>query len=221
MDSKRSERLQDNVFQIKKKYLSEQYFKKKYELTDLQFEVLWYRYLINRSSRYIMTYKSNLYIGERIPEKYVVKKKKDNLLLVEKNDDSDSKELEEIPPKKEVGVEMFAIDKKNKFIRELNGLKQYCDPIVFLRKNRNAFDTFMCQKLLINSQLLDQLIIKDKDKETKRTCIICFEGKIEQYALVPCGHTYFCMTCIDKLMRTTKTCSVCRKQITSTLRIYL
>jgi hypothetical protein len=47
-------------------------------------------------------------------------------------------------------------------------------------------------------------------------CVICFEHKSNNKALVPCGHTNYCNICIDKL----ENCAVCRGKITSVLTLY-
>lgn len=51
---------------------------------------------------------------------------------------------------------------------------------------------------------------------TKNGCIICLE-KEAIMAIVPCGHTAFCNSCITKCTK----CPICRASIQGVLRIYL
>lgn len=52
------------------------------------------------------------------------------------------------------------------------------------------------------------------------SCIICEENNA-CVAIVPCGHVYSCDKCIKKCIQTVDYCSICRKRISSYLRIYL
>jgi flagellar biosynthesis GTPase FlhF len=50
-------------------------------------------------------------------------------------------------------------------------------------------------------------------------CVICHDAEAER-ALVPCGHHCFCDECALQLMRTTRSCPLCRVAATSSLRIF-
>ena len=53
-------------------------------------------------------------------------------------------------------------------------------------------------------------------------CTICFEERIETYALYPCGHATFCTVCALQLFENgDKKCPNCRRQIKDTFRLYL
>jgi E3 ubiquitin-protein ligase NEURL3 len=72
--------------------------------------------------------------------------------------------------------------------------------------------------MLKNSQLLNELITKE---ESAKKCIICFEKEAGNFALVPCGHTQFCCSCIEEINKRTKECSLCKTNIESVLKLYL
>lgn len=50
----------------------------------------------------------------------------------------------------------------------------------------------------------------------KYQCVICFEFTEKTRILVPCGHTQYCLVCIESI----STCSICRNKITNTIKIY-
>ena len=52
-------------------------------------------------------------------------------------------------------------------------------------------------------------------------CSICFEPRIETYALNPCGHATFCAVCALKLFESReRKCPNCRKHISETMRLF-
>ena len=55
-----------------------------------------------------------------------------------------------------------------------------------------------------------------KDKIPPNACVVCFEPIVNQYALVPCGHTSVCHGCATGIT----SCPVCRQPIQSVIRIY-
>ena len=53
-------------------------------------------------------------------------------------------------------------------------------------------------------------------------CSICFEPRIETYALSPCGHASFCAVCALRLFESReRRCPNCRKHITNTMQLFL
>ena len=96
-------------------------------------------------------------------------------------------------------------------------MKRYEDPLNFLRKDKSSYDMFICHKMLKNSQLLNELIIKEEDK---KKCVVCFDKEAGHNALVPCGHTQFCHQCIEEITKRTNVCSLCKTKIESVLKIY-
>jgi len=75
----------------------------------------------------------------------------------------------------------------------------------------------------VNANLL--LIKKDnkhhetyllKDKVPDNACVVCFEPLVNQYAMVPCGHTTVCNDCANEMPN----CPVCREPVQSVMRIY-
>jgi hypothetical protein len=57
---------------------------------------------------------------------------------------------------------------------------------------------------------------KEPCKGIEDRCLVCFEDLVIKFALVPCGHTQFCETCIKKI----DTCLLCKVKFTSIMRIY-
>lgn len=55
-----------------------------------------------------------------------------------------------------------------------------------------------------------------KDKVPDNACVVCFEPLVNQYALVPCGHTTVCNDCATGMT----SCPVCREPVQSVMRIY-
>ena len=55
-----------------------------------------------------------------------------------------------------------------------------------------------------------------KDKVPDNACVVCFEPLVNQYALVPCGHTTVCNSCATGMT----SCPVCRERVQSIMRIY-
>ena len=55
-----------------------------------------------------------------------------------------------------------------------------------------------------------------KDKVPDNACVVCFEPLVNQYALVPCGHTTVCNGCATGMT----SCPVCRERVQSIMRIY-
>ena len=55
-----------------------------------------------------------------------------------------------------------------------------------------------------------------KEPDSQERCVVCFEDLLNRFALLPCGHTQFCESCIKKI----DNCHLCQSQITSTLRIF-
>jgi ankyrin repeat protein len=51
---------------------------------------------------------------------------------------------------------------------------------------------------------------------TQTTCLICTNVLNERYALISCGHTGYCLECLDRV----QSCPSCRKRIEGKLRIY-
>ena len=56
--------------------------------------------------------------------------------------------------------------------------------------------------------------IKDED-----ACVICLENE-KTHAFTQCGHMCVCETCGLKIMRTTRSCPICRSNSSSVLHIY-
>lgn len=59
-------------------------------------------------------------------------------------------------------------------------------------------------------------LIEDTDVDEKDQCCVCFHFTEKNKALIPCGHTQFCETCIGVL----KKCPLCEKEISNILPIY-
>lgn len=59
-----------------------------------------------------------------------------------------------------------------------------------------------------------------KGHRTDNCCVICMDRSISHMA-VPCNHAAFCDIDANEHMRNSKTCPVCRKRVTSFVRIYL
>jgi hypothetical protein len=108
-------------FQIETTFSSNQYFKQYYDLTELQFEVLWYRYLVKHQAKYIIIYKQQFYIGYKPPNDYKIRQQKNKIILLNKTRN----------------ITMHVIDKISSFQKEINSLKRYNDPLNFLRKKKS------------------------------------------------------------------------------------
>ncbi len=50
-------------------------------------------------------------------------------------------------------------------------------------------------------------------------CIICMTNR-RQIVLNPCGHYNMCITCTDKIMKDTKKCPVCQKNIITAIKAF-
>ncbi len=51
-------------------------------------------------------------------------------------------------------------------------------------------------------------------------CAVCTNLIKQRYALITCGHSSICETCIDECMKKTAECPLCRKNIKGKMRIY-
>jgi hypothetical protein len=61
----------------------------------------------------------------------------------------------------------------------------------------------------------------EPDHEHVNECTVCFDKITELYAIIPCGHASICHNCICTIKKNNNKCCVCRKNIDSTLRIYV
>lgn len=71
---------------------------------------------------------------------------------------------------------------------------------------------------------LSQLEVQKKQPKEivtppEHKCIICCMNE-KTTAFIPCGHMGFCESCAKKLLKQTKNCAICKKDVTSHLRIY-
>jgi len=60
---------------------------------------------------------------------------------------------------------------------------------------------------------------EEKSENPASECVICYDGP-KNMLLLPCAHIATCVTCTAQIMRTSKTCPVCRAKITQVLRTY-
>jgi hypothetical protein len=51
-------------------------------------------------------------------------------------------------------------------------------------------------------------------------CLICTDKLTERWAVVPCGHTGLCMSCLEQQEQRTRLCPICRQTIEGKLRIF-
>lgn len=64
------------------------------------------------------------------------------------------------------------------------------------------------------------LKLNDSVIENKRVCIICLKNK-SNTAIIPCGHAYYCLECINIVHRKFKKCPICRCIIESVMIVYI
>lgn len=69
---------------------------------------------------------------------------------------------------------------------------------------------------LISCNYFSYIITKDIIKEEDQCCV-CFKYTNKEYALIPCGHTQYCNTCINNIID----CAICRTPKTMFIKIFL
>ena len=67
-------------------------------------------------------------------------------------------------------------------------------------------------------------MIFDKMEETitkkPKNCVVCYEERNGTFALLPCGHAKICETCCVKTVEETKTCPLCRGNVSKYQKIF-
>ena len=61
------------------------------------------------------------------------------------------------------------------------------------------------------------------DREGERhNCAVCLTEESANVALVPCGHTSFCLQCAERIVNETetRTCPICRGDVTMLMHLY-
>ena len=91
-------------------------------------------------------------------------------------------------------------------------LVELMDDYFYLNYNYdyNGGKGFYKNSILLKLRNINDLIPDDMK------CVICFKKTEKNRALVPCGHRQYCNNCIKKI----KTCSLCRKDISSIISLY-
>jgi hypothetical protein len=89
-----------------------------------------------------------------------------------------------------------------------------------LSKELTTTKALLVEALKANDILKERIsILSDEPKDSKiiKECSICME-KIENIiVMIPCAHTASCENCISQI----KNCSLCGREIASSLKIYL
>ena len=70
-------------------------------------------------------------------------------------------------------------------------------------------------------------IISDKvdesfssNQETAKNCVVCYDQRKGTFALLPCGHAKTCETCCVKIVEETKSCPLCRGNVSKYQKIF-
>lgn len=71
---------------------------------------------------------------------------------------------------------------------------------------------------LVESKLPDKIESEPDATQGENVCMLCEQRSVKT-ALAPCGHQYMCVTCCHSPSMK-DTCAICRKQITSIIRIF-
>jgi hypothetical protein len=79
----------------------------------------------------------------------------------------------------------------------------------------NSRDIIKSEQRVINESIME--LNKISNDAPGNDCCVCFMEMTEKIALIPCGHTHTCQTCIKQI----KKCPVCNKKIISSIKIYL
>jgi len=66
---------------------------------------------------------------------------------------------------------------------------------------------------------LDRVINRNQG-QTKNLCTVCTTNRINT-AFVPCGHQTCCHACYERSKRQFKTCPICRKRVTKTMKTFM
>jgi hypothetical protein len=106
-------------------------------------------------------------------------------------------------------------DKKTMIDRQINGMLYFMIPRVELIDN-NFLKITMSNELCDNQVVMLYKIIEDSGIDEKDQCNICNGFTEKKRALVPCGHTQFCETCIG----TVSMCPLCSENVTSVIVIH-
>lgn len=65
----------------------------------------------------------------------------------------------------------------------------------------------------------DIYVLKDSnDIARENECVVCFHHTDKQFALVPCGHTQYCIDCIADVAL--KECHICKKTVQASIKIF-
>ena len=106
----------------------------------------------------------------------------------------------------------------NKEIFRTDGIIQNINDY-FPDKYSNYDNLFQNENIIVVKKKDKQEIYKLKDLNDlpdDKKCVVCFDLTERKHALVPCGHTQFCKSCIEKF----KDCPVCRESVSSFIKIY-
>lgn len=148
--------------------------------------------------------------NKKAEEKKKNESKRQELLEEKKKEIERMKELE-VKAKKEAEEKyMFEQMEKFKMIEEAK-MKHEEQTIHQLTKMMELEDKWM---EMINK-------VQENCDNDSELCSICFEEEADT-AIVPCGHKYFCYSCIANynIAYSNKGCPVCRKGITSFIKIF-
>ena len=94
--------------------------------------------------------------------------------------------------------------------RELADAKQkYEDALCIVRKKDIEISRLQLRIADIKKLSIDPIPIENQ-------CVICFGYTGKNNVLVPCGHTQYCVQCIDSI----KECSICRSVVMQKVAVY-
>ena len=81
-------------------------------------------------------------------------------------------------------------------------------------------DNNMCHEKMnsIISDTFDESFSSNQEKA--KNCIVCYDQRKGTFALLPCGHAKTCETCCVKIVEETKSCPLCRGNVSKYQKIF-
>lgn len=93
-------------------------------------------------------------------------------------------------------------------------------PFLMMTGSVSKVRSIECPSLQVIENVDTRIGILNKNQRTDACCVICMDRSISHMA-VPCNHAAFCDIDANEHMRNSKSCPVCRKRVTSFVRIFL
>ena len=78
----------------------------------------------------------------------------------------------------------------------------------------------MCHEKMkgIISDTFDESFSSNQEKA--KNCVVCYDQRKGTFALLPCGHAKTCETCCVKIVEETKSCPLCRGNVSKYQKIF-